>query len=509
MFKKILIANRGEIALRVIRTCRELGIQTVAVYSEADRLSLPVRFAEEAYLLGPAPARESYLDIDKILAVAKKAGVEAIHPGYGFLSENADFAERCQEEGIVFIGPSPKAMAASGDKLAARELAKKAKVPSVPGLLAVLQDAVEAKREAALMKYPVILKARAGGGGKGMRRVNRVEEMESAFRLASSEAAQSFRDGSLYMEKYIENPHHVELQILGDKKGNIICLGERECSVQRRHQKIIEESPSPFISEKTRQAMIKAAIQLGKAAGYYGAGTVECLVDKNQKFYFLEVNARLQVEHPVTEMVTGLDLVRAQIEIAAGGKLSEIVGANPRVRPSGKGRHMGLPLHGYAMECRIYAEDPDHDFLPSPGKITHLRNPEGPGVRVDSAVYPGCEISVYYDPMIAKLITWGRTRQEAIQRMRRALKEYEIIGIKTNISFHKRILEHPDFLKGRYDTGWIERNIFELKRERRQGLEEIAKIAVEIHQKTSLLKEERSEGAESRWKTISLQEGLR
>ncbi|MDO8461471.1 MAG: acetyl-CoA carboxylase biotin carboxylase subunit [Deltaproteobacteria bacterium] len=501
MFKKILIANRGEIALRVIRTCREMGIRTVAVYSEIDRDSLPVRFADEAYLLGPAPARESYLNGDKIVAIAKKCGAQAIHPGYGFLSENSAFATLCRKNKIVFIGPTPETLQASGDKLAARELAKKVKVAAVPGIYSPLKDLTEARREAKKIGYPIILKARAGGGGKGMRRVDKESEMESAFRLATSEATQSFGDGSLYLEKYILGPHHVELQILGDRHGNIICLGERECSVQRRHQKIIEESPSPFITEATRRKMIKAAIQLAKAAKYAGAGTVEFLVDSKQNFYFLEINARLQVEHPVTEMVTGLDLVRAQIEIAAGKRLKTIIPPPLMGGDKGEGDH--------ALECRIYAEDPNHDFLPSPGKITQVRSPEGPGVRVDSAIFQGCEISVYYDPMIAKLITWGKSREEAVRRMQRALREYQIVGVKTNIPFHEAVLAHPDFIKGKYDTGLVERNLSQLKRKINQGLEEIAKIAVEIHRKSSLLHGERSEGARSRWKTISLQEGLR
>lgn len=514
MFRKILIANRGEIALRVIRTCREIGIRTVAVYSEIDRDSLPVRFADEAYLLGPAPASESYLNGEKIVAIAKKCGAEAIHPGYGFLSENSAFAALCQKNKIIFIGPTPETLQASGDKLAARELAKKAKVDAVPGIYSPLKDLAEAKREAKKIGYPVILKARAGGGGKGMRRVNRESELESTFRLATSEATQSFGDGSLYLEKYIVGPHHVELQILGDRHGNIICLGERECSIQRRHQKIIEESPSPFITEATRRKMMKAAIQLAKAAKYTGAGTVEFLVDRRQNFYFLEINARLQVEHPVTEMVTGLDLVRAQIEIAAGKKIRDVVGANLCVRPSEKGRHTGLPLHGSAMECRIYAEDPDHDFLPSPGRISQVRSPEGPSVRVDSAVFPGCEISVYYDPMIAKLITWGKSREEAIRRMQRALREYQIVGVRTNISFHEALLAHPDFLEGRYDTGLVERNLSQLKRERGQGLEGIAKIAVAIHRKSLSLTPGPSPaggrgGGESGWKRTALQESLR
>lgn len=444
--KKILIANRGEIAVRVIRACRELGIQTVAVYSEIDRDALHVRFADEAYLIGLAPAKESYLVADKIFEIAKKSGADAIHPGYGFLSENADFSDACVQNGIQFIGPRGESMRQLGDKISGRRTAAKVGVPTVPGMQDPLKDPEEAKVIAQKVGYPILLKARAGGGGKGMRKVEKPEDMASAFQMASSEAASSFKDPVLFLEKYIEEPHHVEVQILGDRYGKVIALGERECSAQRRHQKIIEESPSPFITESTRKKLLAAAVKLGEKVGYENAGTLEFLVDKNQDFYFLEMNARLQVEHPVTEEVTRIDLVQAQIHIAAGKKLDEILGDfNPKKNS------------GHALECRIYAENPDQNFMPSPGQLTYVRNPEGPGVRVDGAVFSGSTISVYYDPMIAKLITWGQNREQAIVRMQRALREYQIVGVKTNLAFLQAILVQPDFRRGQYDTGMIER----------------------------------------------------
>ena len=506
MFKKILIANRGEIALRVIRACREVGIKTVAVYSEADREALHVRWADEAYLIGPAPAKESYLVIDKIISIAKKSQAQAIHPGYGFLSENADFSDRCAKEGIQFIGPRGESMRMLGDKVAARRVAAKAKVPTVPGMNDPLDSPDQAKKLAETFGYPVLLKARSGGGGKGMRKVEKPEEMESAYQMAASEAKSSFNDDALFMEKYVIGPHHVEVQILGDRQGNVIALGERECSVQRRHQKVIEESPSPYITPETRKKLLEAAVLLGKKAGYENAGTMEFLVDKNQDFYFLEMNARLQVEHPVTELVTGIDLVRAQLRIAAGELLESIVGAR-FPRPGGE----TPPLQGHAIECRVYAEDPDMDFMPSPGKIFKVRNPEGPGVRVDSAVFSGCTISVYYDPMIAKLITWGADREQAILRMERALKEYVIVGVKTNIAFHEALLSFPDFRKGNYDTGFVERNFAALKKKSHEGFEEVAALAAVIHQS------QKKTGAQfmapasaiSPWKLAGRKDGLR
>ncbi len=441
MFKKILIANRGEIAIRVIRTCRERGIKTVAVYSEADRDGLHVRMADEAYLIGPAPANESYLVMDKILEVAKQTEAEAIHPGYGFLSENAAFSDACKKAGIVFIGPTSKAMKSLGDKISARKLADRAGVPTVPGIERPLKDAPEAKEVADKIGYPVMLKASAGGGGKGMRRVESAEEIESAFQMTQSEAKSSFGDDAVFIEKFVVEPHHIEIQILGDTHGNVIALGERDCSIQRRHQKVLEESPSPFISDNTRQKLLEAAVNLTKEVGYAGAGTLEFLVDRDQNYYFLEMNARLQVEHPVTELVTGLDLVKEQLHIAAGEPL--------------RYKQDEIQLRGHALECRIYAEDAENNFMPSPGTIEAVRNPEGPGIRIDSAVFPGSEISIYYDPMIAKLIVWGRTRREMIERMRRALREYRIDGVKHNILFHQEVLNNKDFCEGKFDTGFI------------------------------------------------------
>ncbi|MBI3541387.1 MAG: acetyl-CoA carboxylase biotin carboxylase subunit [Deltaproteobacteria bacterium] len=500
MFKKILIANRGEIALRVIRACREIGIKTVAVYSDIDRLARHVTWADEAYLIGPAPAKESYLCMDKILEVAKKSGAEAIHPGYGFLSENADFADACRKAGLQFIGPRGESMRKLGDKLLARRTAEKVGVPTVPGIKDPLSSAEEASKIAEKFGYPVLLKARAGGGGKGMRKVENRQGMESAFRLASSEAANSFNDPALYLEKYVEEPHHIEIQILGDRHGHVIALGERECSVQRRHQKVIEESPSPYIKASTRKKLLEAAVLLGKEAGYENAGTMEFLVDKNQDYYFLEMNARLQVEHPVTEQVTRLDLVRAQLQIAAGEKLEKILPKD-------------YALQGHSIECRIYAEDPDADFMPSAGKLQMVRSPEGPGVRVDSAVFSGTTISVYYDPMIAKLITFGKDREETILRMERALEEYQIVGVKTNIAFLEAILSQSDFRKGHYHTGLIEQNRDELKRKSHEGFEEIASLAALIHQrekiKTPLISTGAGASLVSPWKLIGRKEGFR
>lgn len=520
-FNKVLIANRGEIALRVIRACREVGIQTVAVYSEVDRDSLHVRWADEAYLIGPAPAKESYLIADRIIDVAKKSGATAIHPGYGFLSENADFSDLCAKNKIQFIGPRGESMRMLGDKVAARRVAAKIGVPTVPGMNDPLKSAEQAKPLAQKFGYPVLLKARSGGGGKGMRKVEKPEEMETAFRLASSEARSSFNDDVLFMEKYVEGPHHVEVQILGDRKGNVVALGERECSVQRRHQKIIEESPSPFITVETRKKLLDAAVKLGKEAGYENAGTMEFLVDRHQNYYFLEMNARLQVEHPVTEQVTGVDLVRAQLKIANGETLVKVLagGARSRFLASAEEGRQNLAeatgpasQYGHALECRVYAEDPDRDFMPSPGKILKARSPEGPGVRVDSAVFSGCTISVYYDPMIAKLITWGDTREQAILRMERALKEYQIAGVKTNIAFHEAVLSHSDFRGGNYDTGFVEKNMGELRKKSHEGFEEIAALAAVVHQLkkiTDHIIQGPSGPQASSWKLIGRRAGFR
>ena len=444
MFKKILIANRGEIAVRVLRACRELDISPVAVYSEADAAALHVRLADEAYLLGPAPSAESYLRIDRVVEAALKSGAEAIHPGYGFLAENAAFARAVNEAGLVFIGPTPEAMELMGSKTSARRAAEAAGAPVVPGTNDALESLEEARETAARVGYPIMLKAAAGGGGKGMRLVANESEMPSAFETARSEATSAFGDPSVYIEKAVERPRHVEIQVFADTHGHTVHLGERECSIQRRHQKVIEESPSPINDPALREAMGAAAVRIARAAAYVGAGTVEFLVsDVTRDFYFLEMNTRLQVEHPVTELVTGFDLVREQIRVAAGLPLSF---TQDDVR-----------LTGHAVECRIYAEDPEQNFMPSPGRITSLRVPAGPCVRDDGGVYEGAEVSIYYDPMISKLATWGRTRVEAIERMRRALDEYTVGGIKTTLPFFREVMGDEEFVAGRLDTSFISR----------------------------------------------------
>ncbi|MBK7706353.1 MAG: acetyl-CoA carboxylase biotin carboxylase subunit [Acidobacteria bacterium] len=444
MFKKILIANRGEIACRVIRACREMKIGTVAVYSDADRNALHVRMADEAYHIGPPPSSESYLRGDKILEVAKKSGAEAIHPGYGFLSENAGFVRTVTDSGLVFIGPSPEAMEAMGGKMSARKIATDAGVPIVPGTTEPLSSAEEALAVSREIGFPVMLKASAGGGGKGMRLVHREEDLKNALAAAQSEAMASFGDDSVYVEKGVVRPRHIEIQVFSDKHGNHVYLGERECSIQRRHQKVIEECPSPINSAELRKQMGECAVMVSKAVNYVGAGTVEFLVsDLDRSFYFLEMNTRLQVEHPVTELVTGIDLVREQITVAWGEKLSF--------------SQEDIVMNGHAIECRVYAEDPDNNFLPSPGTITRLKLPHGGGVRDDGGIYEGQEISIYYDPMISKFATHGRNREEAIDRMRRALAEYEVGGIKTTLPFFRDVVEDEEFISGTLDTGFIPR----------------------------------------------------
>jgi len=440
LFSRILIANRGEIAVRVIRACRELGISPVAVYSEADRQALHVRLADEAYLLGPALARESYLNIGRIIEVARRCGAEAIHPGYGFLSENPEFAEACVRAGLVFIGPPPEALRAAGEKTAAKELARKVGVPLVPGSEGPVSDQ-EAAELARKVGYPVVVKAAAGGGGKGMRIVRSAEELPSALQLARSEALAAFGDDSVYIEKYIDPARHIEIQVLCDGYGNCIHLGERECSIQRRYQKLIEESPSPVMDPDLRAQMGEAALAIVRAAGYVNAGTCEFLVGPDRKFYFLEVNARIQVEHPVTEMVTGVDLVAEQIKVAAGRRLSL--------------SQKDVVQRGWAIECRVYAEDPDNNFLPSAGRILALREPSGPGIRVDSGLYPGQRVTIDYDPMLSKVIAWGRDRKEAIARMLQALAEYDVVGLKTTIPFHRAVLADPRFQAGEFDTNYV------------------------------------------------------
>jgi len=444
MFSKILIANRGEIACRVIRACREMNIATVAVYSDADADALHVRMADEAYHIGPAASAESYLRGDKIVEVALKSGAEAIHPGYGFLSENADFVRAVADAEIVFIGPPAEAMEGLGGKISARKIAIEAGVPVVPGTTEPLRSYDDARETAAGMGYPVMLKASAGGGGKGMRLVADESELRSALETAQSEARTSFGDDAVYIEKAVERPRHIEIQVFSDKHGNHVHLGERECSIQRRHQKVIEEAPSPINSAELRAEMGACAVKIAAAVNYVGAGTVEFLVsDVDRSFYFLEMNTRLQVEHPVTELVTGIDLVREQIRVAWGEELSF--------------RQEDVVLRGHAIECRIYAEDYEQNFMPSPGRITRLRIPQGPGVRDDGGVYEGSEVSIYYDPMISKFATYGRDRAEAIGRMRRALQEYEIGGIKTTLPFFRDVMEDDEFIEGRLDTGFIGR----------------------------------------------------
>jgi len=442
MFKKILIANRGEIAVRILRACRELGIRSVAVFSEVDRKSLHVRLADEAYPIGPAPSRESYLRIDKLMNVARRAGCDAVHPGYGFLAENAALPRACADASLTFIGPPPEAMEALGSKTAGRQLARRSDVPIVPGTNDPIEKPEDAKPLALDMGYPVLLKAVAGGGGKGMRIVYSDAEFESAFRDASSEAMNAFGDARLYLEKYLERPRHVEIQIFADSHGRVVSLGERECSVQRRHQKVIEEAPSPIVTPDLRKKMGDAAVRLARAGGYVNAGTVEFLVDAHLNFYFLEVNTRLQVEHPVTEQVTGLDLVKLQIAIAAGHRL-------PFAWES-------ITPRGHAMEVRLYAEDPDNNFFPSPGKILSCHVPSGPGIRLDDGVYEGWTVPNDYDPLLSKLIAWGNSREETIARLRRALEEYVVTGIKTNTGLFRRILAEPDFLRGEIHTKWLD-----------------------------------------------------
>jgi acetyl-CoA carboxylase biotin carboxylase subunit len=442
MFKKILIANRGEIAVRIIRACRELGIRSVAVFSEVDRKSLHVRLADEACGIGPAPSRESYLRIDKLIDVARRAGCDAVHPGYGFLAENPALPRACADAGLAFIGPPAEAMESLGSKTAGRQLARRADVPTVPGTHDPIEKIPEAQALAQSMGYPVLLKAVAGGGGKGMRLVYSDAEFESAFRDAASEAKNAFGDDRLYLEKYLERPRHIEIQIFADAHGRVVSLGERECSIQRRHQKVVEEAPSPIVTPDLRKKMSEAAVRLARAGGYVNAGTVEFLVDSDLNFYFLEANTRLQVEHPVTEQVTGLDLVKLQIAIAAGHRLPF---AWESVTP-----------RGHAMEVRLYAEDPDNSFLPSPGRILSLRVPSGPAIRLDEGVYEGWTVPNDYDPLLSKLVAWGNSREEAIARLRRALDEYSITGIRTNAGLFRRILSEPEFLCGEIHTQWLD-----------------------------------------------------
>ncbi|HII80722.1 MAG TPA: acetyl-CoA carboxylase biotin carboxylase subunit [Methanosarcina sp.] len=447
MFKKVLVANRGEIAIRVMRACRELGILTVAVCSEADENALFAKYADEAYIIGPAPSSQSYLNMEAIIAVAKNTGADAIHPGYGFLSENPVFAKRCEDEGIIFIGPPSNVIAEMGSKIRARHLMMKAGVPVVPGTKDAVEDPKEAMEIAEKIGYPVLIKASAGGGGIGMKVVNSRKELAASLSSTRQMAGSAFGDSSVFIEKYVEEPRHIEIQILADSHGNMVYLGDRECSIQRRHQKLIEEAPSPIMTPKLRKQMGEAAVKVAKAIGYVNAGTVEFLYSKGN-FYFLEVNTRLQVEHGITEMVTGVDIVREQLRIAWGEKLEF--------------GQEDIVIDGHAIECRINAEDPLNDFAPSPGKIRRYRSAGGPGVRVDSGVHTGYTISPYYDSMISKLCVWSRKREDAIARMDRALYEYVVVGVKTNIPFHKAVMRNAAFRRGDLTTGFIEeQNILE------------------------------------------------
>src|SRR5579859_5711125 len=498
MFKKILIANRGEIAVRILRACRELGIQSVAVFSEVDRKSLHVRLADEAYAIGPAPSRESYLRIDKLMDVARRAGCDAAHPGYGFLAENPALPRACTEAGITFIGPPAEAMESLGSKTAGRQLARRVEVPTVPGT----SDPTDKSEAQALFRsigYPVLLKAVAGGGGKGMRVVTRDAEFAPAWRDASSEALNAFGDARLYLEKYLDRPRHIEIQILADAHGRVVSLGERECSVQRRHQKVIEEAPSPIVTPELRRRMSEAAVRLARAGGYVNAGTMEFLVDQNLNFYFLEVNARLQVEHPVTEQVTGLDLVKLQIAIAAGHRLPF---AWETITP-----------RGHAMEVRLYAEDPDNNFFPSPGKILSRHAPSGPGIRLDEGVYEGWTVPLDYDPLLSKLIAWGNSREETIARLRRALDEYAITGIRTNAGLFRRILTEPDFLRGEIHTTWLDLLLTRAKPASESGRNVADAVAIaaalwQVSQSRETSSPPRAAASPSRWKQEARREQL-
>ena len=469
MFKKILIANRGEIAVRIIRACKEMDINTVAVYSEVDKKALHVQLADEAYLLGPAPPLESYLNIDKIIDIAKRTKAEAIHPGYGFLAENHLFSRRCEEEKITFIGPNSEALRLVGDKLESRTTMIQAKIPIIPGMRMKGKDLKEYEEQAEKIGYPVMLKASAGGGGKGMRIIHSKEDLKSSIEAGMREAKSAFGDESVYLEKCVEKPRHIEFQVLADNYGNAVHLFERECSIQRRHQKIIEETPSTALTPELRKEMGEIAVKVIKTAGYNNAGTVEFLLDKNGKYYFLEVNARIQVEHPVTEMVTGVDLVKSQIKVAGGEKLPF--------------RQEELSQRGNAIECRIYAEDPENDFLPSFGKILFVKEPTGPGIRNDSGLYSGIEVTMHYDPILAKLICWGEDREAARKRSIQALSDYAILGIKTQIDYLKDLLFHPEFAKGNTQTDFIPKNMGDWKEIRsKEKFKEIALIAGAIQE---------------------------
>jgi len=495
MFKKLLIANRGEIAVRIARGCREMGISPVAVYSDADRAALHVRVADEAIHIGPPPSADSYLRIDKIIDAARRTGAEAIHPGYGFLSENAEFARAVEDAGLVLVGPPASAMQLMGSKTSARQAAQAVGAPVVPGTTEPLRSVEEALATAEEIGYPVMLKAASGGGGKGMRMVRSRDEIGSALALAQSEAAASFKDSSVYIEKFIERPRHIEIQLIGDRYGNLVYLGERECSLQRRHQKVVEECPSPVVDEDLRQRMGEAAVRIARSAGYYNAGTIEFLVDPQRNFYFLEMNTRLQVEHPVTELVTGRDLVHEQIRVAAGEKLSF--------------SQSDVVLRGAAIECRVYAEDPHNNFLPSPGRITRVVTPAGPGVRYDSGSYSGWEVPIYYDPLLAKLCVWAETRAAAIDRLGRVLDEYTVEGINTTVPFFRAVVRDDAFRRGDFDTGFIDHFLKDgfgahdpEGDEQARRLEDLAVIAaaLDVRARATQSGAAQTRAAESRWK---------
>jgi acetyl-CoA carboxylase, biotin carboxylase subunit len=501
MFTKVLVANRGEIAVRIIRACRELGVQTVAVFSDADREALHVRYADEAYRLGPAISRESYLKGDKIIEIALKTGAGAIHPGYGFLAERADFAQAVVDAGLGFIGPKPSSIAAMGDKAVARATVAKAGVPVVPGTEGEgnLRDD-ELLQAAETIGFPILIKATAGGGGKGMREVRSHQEMPALLAAARREAEAAFGDGNVYLEKLIEGARHIEIQILADQHGNVIHLGERECSLQRRHQKLLEEAPSPFVAdnEEFRQALGTVAVRAAQAVNYVNAGTIEFLADNDKNFYFLEMNTRLQVEHPVTELVTGVDIVREQIRIARGRQL--------------RLSQEDIKMKGWAIECRVNAEDPHNNFLPSTGTITHMNPPTGPGVRIDTGVFTGFDITPYYDSLISKLIVWGDTRAEAVLRMRRALEEYRIVGVSTNIPFHQKLMDSHRFMAGQFDTRFVEERFAASFDEDKDALPEIAAILAtlvahnQVQQSAQVMR--RNERDASNWKWVGRWERL-
>jgi acetyl-CoA carboxylase biotin carboxylase subunit len=495
---KVLIANRGEIAVRVIRACREMGYPTVAVYSEPDRAAMHVVYADHAMPIGPAPSRESYLRIDRILDAAKKSGADAVHPGYGFLAENAEFARACRDAGLLFIGPSPESIEAMGSKTEARSRMQAAGVPVVPGLVEPVKAFDEIEAFALQAGYPIMIKAAAGGGGKGMRRIDRHEDLFPSFQRVTSEAESFFGDGSVYAEKFVESPRHIEVQVIGDQHGNIVHVGERECTLQRRHQKVVEEAPSPVVDEALRERLGAMAVKAAAAVNYYSTGTIECLMGPDREFYFLEMNTRLQVEHPVTEMVWGVDLVKEQLRIAQGEKLSF--------------RQEDLRLLGHAIECRIYAEDPARNFAPSPGLIRYINLPQGPGVRNDQGVYAGYTVPVFYDPMLSKLIVHGKNREEAIARMRRALIEYRVEGIMTTIPFFTFIMNNADFAAARFDTGFIDRVLPEIDFAHRPANERdvdaaIAAAAIMAFEESQNAK--LPEDVDSSWRAAARREALR